>query len=163
MPTETYQPLANITLGSSASSVTFSSIPATFRDLVVIQQSKLSTTSYTKGRLNGSSATIYSNVGMRGNGSTAASVAQSTDAEFYPFFYFDESTSEFFIATIQIMDYSATDKHKTILSRGNLSGTGVSAQASRWASTDAVTSVSLQPNSGQYAAGSTFALYGIAS
>ena len=36
MPTPTYTPLATVTLGTSAASVTFSSIPATYRDLILI-------------------------------------------------------------------------------------------------------------------------------
>jgi hypothetical protein len=36
MPTPTYTPLATVTLGTTAASVTFSSIPATYRDLIFV-------------------------------------------------------------------------------------------------------------------------------
>ena len=60
------------------------------------------------------------------------------------------------------MDYSATDKHKTMLSRGGSSSFGVGMNAGRWANTSAVTSVLVIGQSGlDFAAGSTFYLYGI--
>jgi hypothetical protein len=59
------------------------------------------------------------------------------------------------------MDYSATDKHKTVLVRSNAASTGVEAIAQRWASTAAITSILVFPSTGSWAAGGTFSLYGI--
>ncbi len=65
-------------------------------------------------------------------------------------------------AIAQIMDYSATDKHKTVLVRvGNVGNSEVGANAGRWASTAAITSVRVAPNDGTFSSGSTFNLYGI--
>jgi hypothetical protein len=66
-------------------------------------------------------------------------------------------------ASMQIMDYSATDKHKTVLFE---SGSGVDAElyvsAGRWASTSAVTSVTLKDNQVRpLQTGTTISLYGI--
>jgi len=160
MPTPTYTPLATVTLGSSASSVTFSSIPATYRDLILVEQSKLSGTSYTVVRFNGDTASNYANVNMRGNGSTAAS-SSNTDNQMYPFFFLNQSSSEFAVMLYQIMDYSATDKHKTMLTRGNVSSIATAAGAHRWASTSALTSIELRVQDGSFVAGSTFNLYGV--
>jgi hypothetical protein len=44
MPTSTYTALANLTLGTAASSITFSNIPATYRDLILITSARSSTT-----------------------------------------------------------------------------------------------------------------------
>jgi hypothetical protein len=60
------------------------------------------------------------------------------------------------------MDYSVTDKQKTVLSRTN-SSFGTDITAGRWASTSAITSVTVYPSSGDFEIGSTFALYGIVS
>jgi hypothetical protein len=65
--------------------------------------------------------------------------------------------------TIQIMDYSATDKHKTILGRGNADGAYTIATANRWANTSAVTSVTLYAAGDAWASGTTVSIYGIAS
>jgi hypothetical protein len=64
-----------------------------------------------------------------------------------------------------IMDYSATDKHKTVISRGNSASNAVFMNASRWANTAAITSLILSPDTGgaTFTVGSTFALYGIVS
>ena len=161
----TYVALANITLGSSASSVTFSSIPATYRDLVLVYSAFYSTSGNAAitMRLNSDSGANYSTVRMYGNGSTptsdtnpAPASTSGIDAGF-----FNDSISS---GIQQFMDYSATDKHKTVLGRHTLTGTGfVLAQAARWANTAAITTISLTPDSRSFATGSTFALYAIAS
>jgi hypothetical protein len=66
------------------------------------------------------------------------------------------------VLIFQVMDYSATDKHKTALSRTNIARNFVAAHANRWASTTAVTSINVFGNRGSnLAAGSTFNLYGV--
>jgi hypothetical protein len=60
-----------------------------------------------------------------------------------------------------IFDYSATDKHKAVLSRSTSSFTSM--LAGRWANTSAITSIKIITTSGDINSGSTFALYGIVS
>jgi hypothetical protein len=59
------------------------------------------------------------------------------------------------------MDYSATDKHKTVLIRHNYTNSIVSMAAGRWASTAAVHTVALTKTSLSFASGSVISLYGI--
>jgi hypothetical protein len=62
-----------------------------------------------------------------------------------------------------IMDYSATDRHKTLISRYSNAANEAGAMASRWGSTAAITNIELITTSAAtYAAGTTFSLYGIA-
>jgi len=62
----------------------------------------------------------------------------------------------------QINDASATDKHKSVISRNsNATGT-VNMSAVRWANTAAVTSITISCSS-NIAAGSTLALFGVAA
>jgi hypothetical protein len=162
MPTPTYTALANITLGSSASSVTFSSIPATYRDLVVVSQALATTSTFLVFRVNGNSSNVYNNVHMVGyagiTGSFSATNTNSLQG------VGNLNTAGFGNSIAQLMDYSATDKHKSILMRiGDPSVDAVTALAGRVAITDAINSVNLSPNAGSFASGSTFALYGIAS
>ena len=162
MPTPTYTALANITLGSSASSVSFSSIPASFRDLVLVINADGTSQTELYVRMNGDTASTYTAIRMQGSGSVAASATYSGTGGMRLNGNGDIMTDFSFNAVIQLLDYSATDKHKLLLSRTSSSG-GVDANAGRWPSTSAITSVRAYPNVGSFDVGSTFALYGIAS
>ncbi len=157
MPQPTYTPLATVTLGSSASSVTFSSIPATYRDLILVISQSGGPNDDERLRFNGDTGSNYSFVRMFGDGSSASSSSVSTT-------YIRNIggvLSGVHNLIIQIMDYSATDKHKTTLGRGSNAATLVMATAGRWANTAAITSVNYSVGSGSFAAGSTYTLYGV--
>lgn len=157
MPTPTYTPLATVTLGSSASSVTFSSIPATYRDLVLVVDG--AATGGVNGaiiRLNGDTGSNYTGVDAQGNGSsTGSGTSSGTSAEI------GVAGTNRFVITSQFMDYSATDKHKTFLSRHSSAGDRVRMTASRYASTSAITTVLFSITGSTYKAGTTVSLYGI--
>jgi hypothetical protein len=164
MPTPTYTPLATVTLGTAASSVTFSSIPATYRDLIIItNQTMVSGSGYdTSLRFNADSGSNYSNVYVLGTGSTSISGVQSLT--FADCGFMNSFVSNQFNRIINIMDYSATDKHKTLISRASNPGSGeqVAMYSNRWANTAAITSVQVFSGAGNsYAIGSTFSLYGV--
>ena len=162
MPTETYVPLAEVTLVTSADFVNFTSISQDYSDLV-LQIEVFSIASGNRNnrvRANGDSTSTYSNVVMRGDGTTASSFSQDlTYARIDANSSFTNTTKN--MATTIFADYSATDKHKTILSRSSSGLYGVDAIASRWPSTAAITSLTVFPTSSEYAAGSTFKLFGI--
>lgn len=158
MATPTYTALATTTLSSAVGSVTFSSIPASYRDLVLIA-SGATTTSDTVvlTRFNNDATDHYSYVQMYGE----ASAGSDTNTLEHIFTIFG-GTGSVGNVIFNIMDYSATDKHKTVLTRENnlgISWTG--ARATRWPSTTAVNEIDLVPRSGNFASGSTFSLYGI--
>jgi len=163
MPTATYIALANTTLTGTASSITFSSIPATYRDLVLV--TNVVATSGVGGageqdirfRFNSDSGNNYNRVAMTGNGSATASFAVSNEDHLFILL----SSSVISTGLVHIMDYSATDKHKTVLARGNLSNGRVQALAGRWADTSAITSITCLLDN--FASGGTLALYGIVS
>lgn len=159
-------PLANLTLGSAAATVTFSSISGSYRDLMLIVGNLNTNTSVVYGymRFNGDTATNYSYVNMAGDGSSATSGNGSNLNGCYIQPNSTFSTTSNAILTISIMDYSATDKHKTALIRSNNPGSFVSAIANRWASTAAITSLDIATTSAtMWAAGSTFSLYGVSA
>ncbi len=154
-------PLANITLGSSASTVTFSSISGSYRDLMfVIGGSSAGSTNVTM-RFNSDSGTNYNMVWATGYGSTTTSGSSANNSLLYTnagaSFQSGKATE-----IINIMDYSATDKHKTVLSRTSASDNGVEMNAARWASTAAITTVAFT-GAGSYDVGTTFALYGVSA
>jgi len=159
--------LATTTLGSTATTVTFGSIPATYRDLRIVISAAPNGTGYpgVQGRYNGDTGNNYYTVRMGGNGSsTNSSVTAGADpwnnwAGSYGLGSTAGAINNF---EIDILDY-ATDKHKTSLCRGNTPGMGVEASAARWASTAAITSVTVLVLADAFAVGSTFSLYGIVS
>jgi len=157
MPTPTYTPLANITLSSSAASVTFSSISQAYRDLVLVAQVTGSQATSMSMNLNADTPTTnYSRVFMNGNGTSATSATATNQ-------YIATIQTTLAMHIVNIMDYSATDKHKNVLSRMDNANDSTRATATRWANTAAVTSVEIKSNAGTFLAGSTFALYGIAA
>jgi len=162
MPTPTYTALATVTLGSAASSVTFGSIPATYRDLVVAINGQTTSNANIIYRINGDTGSNYSHVHMTGGSSATSGAGTFTEAYIT---YGSVLNGTRLAINLSIIDYSATDKHKTALVRNgytNLSSVFTTeALAIRWASTSAVTSIVFSTNAGNFAIGSSFSLYGV--
>lgn len=150
----TYVALGTATLSADAS-VTFSTIPATYRDLVLVVGAAASANGNLSIRLNGDTGSNYSHVRMYavsgGSGSDSYTGARSENGS---------TTTGQGVTTINIMDYSATDRHKTILSRLSWAGTSLFAHANRWANTGAVTSLEVYNGDTGNLTG-TVSLYGI--
>jgi hypothetical protein len=162
MPTNTYTPLATITLGSTTSTVTFSSIPSTYRDLILVVGNMTATAANTFYlQANGDTASNYSWVAAWGDGSTTGS-ASLTNTGALIGGYIGLSTSTRQTTLVQLMDYSASDKQKTILSRHNNSAGEVSMNAARWANNTAINSITLKIlPSGSFNSGASFSLFGV--
>jgi hypothetical protein len=144
-----------VTLAGTASSVTFSSIPATYRDLILVTAIPATTDFNITIRLNSDSGNNYNDVHALGNGSTASSFTNTSESSF---FVGGTDSAALTPSIFQFLDYSATDKHKTLLARVARSGI-VEMAAGRWANTDAVSSIAF--TGGTYPIGSTFSLYGV--
>jgi len=160
MPTPTHTLIEAVTLATSASSVTFSSIPQTYGDLVLALNIKPTAALNVRLRVNGDTGTNYNYVVMAGNG-TAASSASAASQDFIYLDYTAYTNITASVIQANFIDYS-TDKHKSILARASNSTTGVNAQGIRWASAAAITSMEIYAISNQFDVGSTFHLYGIA-
>jgi hypothetical protein len=152
--------LATTVLASAVSSVTFS-VPSGYRDLQIIAQYKNTDNGIqAMVRLNGDTATNYFNVGMAGYSTSSVASWSNNISRIQVISYTGVSSSEFCLLEMDFLDYQASDKQKTILTRSNHSGE-VDAVASRWASTSAITSIVLLPETNTFAAGSTFELFGV--
>lgn len=152
--------LATVTLQSASSTVTFSGIPNTYRDLILVSDVKnINGENYnTYVRINGDTGNNNPSVIMQGNSSGATSFTRNTDGAAQIGWTDNQDNS---IIITQFLDYSATDKHKTILSRNNTRAVRVTAHAIRWTNTNPITSLQVFVEaSGTLAAGSTFSLYG---
>ena len=157
----TYIPLATQTLGSSATTVTFSSISGSYTDIIVVIDAT-SAGDNVLARVNGDTGTNYSFTRLSGNGSTATS-ARGSNASYLNFDGAAYLTTGRSTWVIQFMNYSNTTTNKTVLSRGSNAAVGTDANVNLWRSTSAINSISFIATSNNFAIGSTFSLYGIAS
>jgi hypothetical protein len=158
----TYEPISSTTLGADAASVTLSSIPGTYTDLILVCNTK-DTRAISGGcdfalTVNGSTASDYSRTRLYGDGSSASSSRQSSVTNIN--ISQPGASSSFQAQIFHFMNYSNTTTYKTVLVRSNHAGAFVIATVGLWRSTSAITSITLTGEVG-IASGSTFTLYGI--
>jgi len=154
----TYTPIATTTLGSAQASYTFSSIPSTYTDLIVVFSGIGTTTDFFSIRLNGDTGSNYSLTDLYGTGSSANSFRQTNQTKISRNECVNQSN-----AIIQINNYANTTTYKTTLSRSNSASDAAFAVVGLWRSTAAINSITLLHDGSTFAAGSTFTLYGIAA
>ena len=162
--TATYEKIATYTTSGSAASVTFSSIPQTYTDLILVMQLGTSNSSYAIVRANGDtdSASNYGNTYLAGDGSAASSGRNGGLSGFYSSFLITSSSTLNFISTMQFFNYSNTTTFKTTLTRDNLASSGTEAVVACRRSTSAITSLGIEGTGlATFTNGSTFTLYGI--
>jgi hypothetical protein len=152
----TYTPIYSTTLSATTASVTFSNIPTTYTDLVLVVQGTWAGTGYEALSLtfNGDTSSNYSRTLLNGTGTSALSSRESTSN--WGALGNDQSNS-----ILHIMNYSNTTTYKTIISRGNSASNQVRATVGLWRSTSPITSITTQMASNSYASGTTFTIYGI--
>ena len=168
----TYEPIATNTLGSDTSSITFSSIPATYSDLRVVVYWKLDTGYRPSIRINGNSGSIYSYTSLNSNGTTPESQRDSAKNEGRITTARNTSRYNPAFVTFDIMNYRSST-YKTILATNSNNRFGTDAEGPSILSrdvvlcqdTNAVTSVTLKGDSvftpNNLAAGTVATLYGI--
>lgn len=159
----TYEPIATNTLGSTTQTVTFSSIPATYTDLILIMSPANSSGSTVRMQFNGDTGNNYSDTYLKGNGTTAASLRNSSQPQLTLGDDADPtSTLGESVWVVQIMNYSNTTTYKTVLTRANIASADVEAVVGLWRSTSAVNQLAVkQGGTVTFSVGSTFTLYGI--
>jgi hypothetical protein len=151
----TYEPIATTTLGSASPSITFSSIPSTYTDLIIVLAGSYSSQADIALRFNGDSGSNYSRTVVYGTGSTAASTRDTNNTLIAPA-YFSTNQS---VAVMSIMNYANTTTYKTVLSRSNDASANTSAVVGMWRNTNAINSLTFSYTN--IAAGTTCTLYGI--
>jgi hypothetical protein len=156
----TYEPIATQTLSSTAAIITFSSIPSTYTDLVLVVACLDSAAGRTRLRLNTDSTTKYSRTNLVGNGSNANSYQASNDTQFDLSVAAGTSSTVPTAQIISINNYSNTTTNKTILSRYSLASGATELMCGVYRSTSAINSVSYFTQ-GTLQIGTTFTIYGI--
>lgn len=155
----TYLPIATTTLGSSASSYTFSSIPSTYTDLVIVTSGTGSANASFKLQFNSDTGSNYSVTYLYGDGGgSATSGRASNQTEIGAMGRIGTSQAN---SLIHIMNYSNTSTYKNVIGRGNLSTQLTIMSVGTWRSTLAINSIKLTPESGTIDAGAILTIYGI--
>lgn len=159
----TYTPIATQTLGSAASSVTFSSLPQNYTDLIIVGSVKNTANNGDEVafQLNGDTSSSYSRTRIFGDGSTASSGRASNQTKGALAI---NSTAQFSTVIANFQNYSNGTTNKTVISRGSDASNYVSAYVSLWRNTSPITQITLLPDSGTtFVSGSTFTIYGVAA
>jgi hypothetical protein len=168
--TNSYESIATANGTGSSGTITFSSIPGTYKHLQI--RGILKNTNGgayddpTYMRFNGDTGSNYSYHSLYGNGSgaNASGAASQTSITAYgtPANNF---TNIWGGAIIDILDYANTNKYKTTRwlngFDSNTSTGSINLASGNWRSTSAITSISFITAAGNWATNTTLALYGI--
>jgi hypothetical protein len=162
-----YESIATVTVGGAgASSITFSSIPATYTHLQirVLAQNSVSGDYDWSLRFNSDTGANYTKHQLYGDGTTAYATGSASQNQIPGGFMYLTSWSP---AVVDILDYTSTSKNKTVrlLTGSDNNGGGFAGLRSGvWFATPAaITSITIIPTSGGsgFLTNSSFALYGI--
>jgi hypothetical protein len=161
----TYTPIFTTTLGSAQASVTFSSIPSTYTDLVLVISANEITGNNIFLQFNGDTGSNYSRTFLSGTGSSSLSGRDTTQTNMQidAYGYAPTAANTFGVLNAFIQNYSNTTTYKTVLSRANNASAGVDACVGLWKSTAAINSILIDiiGTTANFNTGSTFSLYGI--
>lgn len=158
----TYTPIATTTLGSNTTTVTFSSISASYTDLILVMSVKLSTSGLTDVdyRFNGDTGSNYSRTWVEGNGTGTGTGRESNQTSMAIAGYYD--STNWTTQVTHFFNYSNTTTYKTAINRESTNYGNTGAKVGLWRSTSAINEISVFPKSSKsFSSGSTFSLYGI--
>ena len=167
-----YVLLERIELNASAASVVFSNIPQTgYTDLkIVVSMRNTGAGGPYEGylRFNGVSTSTYSDKWLRGAGSGSPISASDATTQMYDLFHpgAGATANTFGNAEIYIPNYTGSTAKSVsmdIVTEDNATLAYAVLAAGLWSGTSAINQVGIFPQSGSFAAGSTFSLYGIAA
>ena len=158
----TYTPIATTTLGSAVNSVTFSSIPSTYTDLVLVIQYQSSANCVANITFNNDTATNYSTTYLSGSGTAAASTRGSNETSIGTVWSGANFNGKLGQIIVQVQNYSNTTTYKTIFFSFMFAGEMNQLWTGLWRNTAAINTITITGSGGAtFAANSMFTLYGI--
>jgi len=166
----TYEKVATNTLGSSSTTVTFSSISGSYTDLVCIANVQVNLGGGPVITFNSDTGSNYSITRLYGDGTSVASNRSSsaTNLDLGTGGQASITANQYSPYIFHFMNYSNATTYKTSLLRlssagGGFSGAGEIDQCvGLWRNTNAITTITLTcSNSRNFQTGSSFTLYGI--
>jgi hypothetical protein len=167
----TYTPIASSTVsGSSTTTVTFSGIPSTYTDLVLVSRLRVTKTAVSNDdvlvTLNGvNTGNLYSATFLYGTGSANGSGrTTNTNTGFWLFPPAANATAGIFeINILNLMNYANTTTFKAGVSNSGSMSDSTAIRSMVYRSNAAISSIALGTSSGTvyFVEGSSFSLYGI--
>ena len=164
----TFTKIASNTVSTAVSSITFSSIPATYTDLVIKVSARATYAANFQDiniRFNGS-ATGYSSRLLQGDGSAATSANNASGALVWGAnsVSANATANTFSNGEVYIPNYTSAN-FKSIstdsVTENNATAAYIQVAAGLWSNTAAITSIEMYLGAGNYVQYSTFTLYGI--
>jgi hypothetical protein len=158
-----FTPIANISISSPTTSVTFGSITQIYKDLLIVSNINCASAGGFYLRFNSPTPDNYffCRLGMN----ISQTVNQTGTVSNIGIGFSNPMNNFEFNITHNVLSYSATNTEKLTLHRGNaVNGvsTGCDMQTTRWANTSAITSLTIFTDQAMQN-GSTIAIYGISS
>ena len=156
----TYEAIATATASGSTNIITFSSIPQTYTDLVLVVKADGSGQGGYQVRLNSDSAGNYSATRLIGDGSAATSDRGTNKNNLTT----EWGGGSYNMYVTHFMNYANTTTYKTALTRITCDF-ATAAMVSLWRNTAAVSTITVQNGNSatNFASTATFSLYGIVS
>jgi hypothetical protein len=162
--TGTYTLIASTTLASATGTVTFSSVPQTYTDLIIVSSRQQASAARLYLRFNNDGTSLYSDTWLSGEGATVYSGRDTSASAISLGGIWNGTTTTTWATNItHIMDYANTTTFKSTYARdsNDKSGTGTAEIIiGLYRSTSAITTVNVVGGS-NFSIGSTFKLYGI--
>jgi hypothetical protein len=167
--TGSYDSIATVNVGAGGqSSISFTSIPSTYKHLQVrgIAKTTGATSTFAAIRLNGDTGANYSAHELTADGSTAGAYGAASQTSGWADPISGTDYANVFTAfTLDLLDYTNTNKYKTIRYLGghstNSTGSYLFLTSAAWQNTAAVTSLSLSFSDRNFAQYTSVGLYGI--
>jgi hypothetical protein len=162
----TYEPIATTTLGSAASTITFSSIPSTYTDLRVVINTTLTANGDITFRINNDSSSLYSFTNLYGyNGTNVYTGVSNNRTSIGINSGTTTSSLQPIFATLDVMSYGgSTNKTVLLTSAQDLNGnnySSVEVAVGLYRSTTAINSITFLLASTTFKIGTTATIYGI--
>ncbi|CAB4157879.1 hypothetical protein UFOVP688_54 [uncultured Caudovirales phage] len=157
---KTYEPIASTTATGSSTVISFTSIPQTYTDLIIIF-SGFATTGNFYIRVNSDTSAIYSQTQLRGNGSVAGASRETGQQNVYVGDFIADPISAISNAVMHFNNYANTTTFKSFILRGNNSAKFTDLTAGLWRSTAAITGISVHSSGANLDSTSVATLYGI--
>lgn len=158
----TYEPIATATGNGSSSSITFSSIPQTYTDLIVSVVFQSTSGDYIDFQLNNDTSGSYSFTQLYGAGGSPGGAANTNQTAVI--WESTPTSPEIANSTIHFLDYSNSTTYKPFLIRSNITtGNTVRSISGLWRNTSAISTLKIYTNGGgtPWTSATKITLYGI--